>query len=136
MGWLASKSVIIYSPSCHSKIVFCFNWFELILSIHRKSLGPKQHWTPLTFIVWMKRIKEASSCMFHRKKKVMHVWAMCVNDGVNDDRIVIFGWTIPLSVTHFCKCLYSNLAYLMIKQVTKLSIHFIILALIMFDKCS
>jgi len=80
--WIIIRILVSVDFHCTRILVTCFGQCE-----------PK---------LWLPNFLEISYFVFHRRKKVLQSYGFGTTWGwVNDDRTVIFGWTIPLTLKQF-----------------------------------
>ncbi len=97
MEYFSKKNtfVIIYSSSCFSKSVSIYFFFRAKNYIWNY-VGNQTTFVTIEFhYLDEKTLSVSQSFIFQRRGKVIQFW----NDvRVNDDRIVIFEWTVPLNL--------------------------------------
>ncbi len=123
------NSVIIYSPSSSSKPVWISLFCQTQTKIFWRKFEPGCFGAPLTSIVGKKNTMEVNGapellCFPHSSEYLplcsaeqRHSYRFGTTWGwVNDDRIFIFGWTIPLSVS--LSWINWNLHWLILKYIS------------------
>ncbi len=130
------NSVIIYSPSCSSKPV----WISLFCWTQRKILwrmwGTEQFWGTIDFHCIFLPNKEVNGAPKQPGYKLSSEYLpLCSADQINsyrfgttwgwvNDKIFIFGWTIPLSIC--CECLYFTWVFKFQPTLTFTPLHILI----------